>query len=185
MRDGSLSSRSGKGWVDQAARSPLAARLVAAAAVVAVIAFFGFAEWVLAAPLPLGWYLVGGLLVAAGAGWAFVAGARRFALLGVATGILVLLVLFAVPWTSRKDFLRHFARIEPGMTADQVREVMAHYRPVSERRSALVYEPAGDGAGSPRVVDVYRHGRDRRFAADVALVVWDGDRVASTRFLPD
>jgi hypothetical protein len=110
------------------------------------------------------------------------------------------LVVFAVPWNSRKPFLAHFNRIGPGMTVAQVEDVMKGYvhgtgwpstpnggpRVLRSTGSASCYTTV-PGADELQLAgcQVYRHSRDPRFNSDWGVVCFRDGLVVSTEFLPD
>lgn len=130
---------------------------------------------------------------------------RRIA---AATFVLSLAVLYLVPWTSRKPFLRDLHRVEVGMTEAQVDELMGRYTRgsgwpacpkgaktrdgVTRHRPScpLGVEATGSvAAREPRreklKTRIYRHSTDARFNSDWGMVRFQKGRVASVEFLPD
>jgi hypothetical protein len=151
----------------------LSGSIVAAAGAVLIYATL---EIALAVPLPLSLYLPGImalLVISTVAALADRQTWRRAALVGAA-GSLLLVLLFLVPWTSRKSFLRHLHRVETGMTRREAREVMLPYRPV------------GEGEVTADTADSYRHEtQNPRYNSDVGLIEFEDGRVAEVKFLPD
>jgi hypothetical protein len=126
------------------------------------------------------------------------------------TSMLVALVgtiaaLYFVPWTTRKPFLRDFARVQVGMTEAEVRQIMGHYiegtgwpaNPSdTSTNSVSTLTDAGSGAQysattSPsgemvlRSALVFRHSTDGAFNSDWGIVSLSSGRVARVSFSPD
>lgn len=135
-----------------------------------------FALFELGAAMPLPWtvYLGGVALVGATVGLAVAArgrgGWRGPVALG-AVASLLLVVLLAVPWTSRKRFLRRLDRVEVGMSREEARRVLLPYRPL----------PA-DGALTPATTDWYSHSSAAEFNADFGIVRYRDGRVTAVEF---
>jgi hypothetical protein len=150
---------------------------VSLTAAVGVVVFYTFCEVVLAVAFPVQWYLPGVAVLSATVGLALLVTGQRaqrpLASIG-AVGSFLLVVLFLVPWTSRKEFLRHLHRVETGMTRREAREVMLPYRPV------------GEGEVTADTADSYRHEtQNPRYDSDVGLIEFEDGRVAEVKFLPD
>ena len=113
-------------------------------------------------------------------------------------------VLYLVPWTSRKPFLRDLYSIEVGMDEAQVRQIMAGYiegtgwparAPGATQDVQQVIDPMGGGtyatartaAGDMGVVDsiVFRHSTDAHFNSDWGIVKFQARRVVHVSFSPD
>ncbi len=85
---------------------------------------------------------------------------------------LVILALYVLPWTSRKPFLRDLYSIKPGMTASEVRQIMARY--IEETPT------------SPTNLLMFRHNTtDARFNADIGRITIQDGKVVGVDFLPD
>jgi len=94
-------------------------------------------------------------------------------------GLLILVVLHCLPWSSRKVFLSSFNSISPGMTHHEVKRIMDGYT-------------LGTGWNFPegelRLADaiVFRHSRQPQYNSDWGVVRFDGNGyVASVEFLAD
>jgi hypothetical protein len=94
--------------------------------------------------------------------------ARRTAYASIAF-VVVLLVLFLTPWTTRKVFLEDFRQIDPEMTAEEVSEVMAGYEMVYKSATAMSF----------------RHSHEPRYDSDVGLVYLEEGKVVRTEYSPD
>jgi hypothetical protein len=103
---------------------------------------------------------------------------------------LFALLLFSVQfvnWNSRKPFLRSFRRIDVGMSAPQVEELMTGYMrkygngPMGSRPQTQFDD---DGAISDGSV-AYRHTREGWGDSDWGVVTFKDGRVIETEFLPD
>jgi hypothetical protein len=103
---------------------------------------------------------------------------------------LLVIVLFSVrfvDWTSRKPFLKDFARIQEGMTPAQVDRIMEGY----------IKETGGEPSGSENEIEydergeivsgwvTYRHTDKSWGDSDLGVVTLRQGRVTETGFLPD
>jgi hypothetical protein len=96
-------------------------------------------------------------------------------------GLLILVALHCIPWSSRKVFLSSFYRIAPGMTYHEVQAIMDEYRIGPGRKWEL---PGGELYGEDAVV--FRHSNLPQYDSDWGLVRFDRQgRVVSSEFLPD
>lgn len=125
--------------------------------------------------------------------------ARRIAVLAAAL-IAGLVVLYAVPWTTRKAFLLDLHRIEVGMTEIQADTIMYPYIrgsgwpacPLPVPCSPVKGEPAPrhgvNGFMLPAAPTgkqrIYRHS-DSRFDSDWGIVLLNDGRVVSVEFSGD
>ena len=119
-------------------------------------------------PIPLGYYL-GFALV-----WTLLLLARlrlrlerkHWALL--AAVLTVLTIVYVVPWHPRKPFLRAFFEVEPGMSEEAVRGIMAGYD-LFQRGDLWIFDVPDDWL----------------YDSDGARVRFVDGRVESKMFLPD
>jgi hypothetical protein len=162
---------------------------------IAAMALTLFVFWEVGVSYPVaGWlYLILFLFFCAGI---FYPGSSRPAVVrGVALAVIGLVIgaLHQVDWTSRKPFLRDFARIRAGMTEAEVRQIMTGYL-VGTGWPALPLDPAANSAGRPappaheltlRNSIVFRHSNDGRFNSDWGIVRFSQGKVAETEFSPD
>lgn len=98
---------------------------------------------------------------------------RRTSLTFGAVVFLGLAILHAVPWTSRKVFLRHFDELRVGMTTEEVLSIMRGYE----------YREVPHAPDS--IVRTFFHSRSGRFDSDSGVVSFIGGRVVEVKFLPD
>lgn len=113
-----------------------------------------------------------------------------------------LAVLWAVPWTSRKPFLRDLFSIKPGMTVAQADTIMSPYiregsvrpvkwaylRPIEERagRRLVLTDIRGRRTDDTPLSQIcYRHSNSAAFNADLGEVYFLRGRVVYVEFLPD
>lgn len=98
-----------------------------------------------------------------------------------AAGLLILVALHCVPWSSRKAFLAQFYSITPGMSWHEVQTIMDGYRIGPGRKWELL---GGDLYGEDAIV--FRHSNLPWYDSDFGLVRFDRQgRVVSSEFLPD
>ncbi len=83
--------------------------------------------------------------------------------------LAALAVLYWIPWSSRKPFLRSFSRIHAGMTAAEVDSVMEGYV---------------RGSNLPKSLS-FLHSNDGRFDSDVGIVYFQDETVERKEFLFD
>lgn len=135
-------------------------------------------EIVVDVPVPRGIYLVY-TPVSVAVLAAVVAESRRWtrgSALAVALLVVGLVVLHLVPWSSRKAFLADLDRVGVGMTAGEVRAILADHELLVDE----VHTSAdGDGVLS------YRHSSVARYDADIGVVTFEGGVVVGTGFHPD
>jgi len=99
---------------------------------------------------------------------------RRMTLSILVSAFLGLIILHVTPWTPGKVFLRHFDRVEVGMTIEEVEAVMQGY----ELREALY--PSGE------MVRAFFHDRnDGRYDSECWAVTFTNGRVSERRFTAD
>lgn len=117
-----------------------------------------------------------------------------------------LLILYVVPWNSRKPFLRDLEKVEVGMTMADVETIMGRYMKGTEWPAwALSASPTGQptevGSGttmstfdslSRELVRrdstfsmTYRHSTDGAFNSDWGVLKFKEGRVIAKKFLPD
>jgi hypothetical protein len=131
---------------------------------------------------------------------------RRFlgtALAGLVFGV-ALLTLYAVPWNSRKPFLRDLDRIREGMSREEVERIMAGYirgtgwpaSPFEDGNpvGSVVEAPSGERIPC-RVSDsgelaiegamVFRHSEEPAYDSDWGVIHFRDGRVVAVRFMPD
>jgi hypothetical protein len=98
-----------------------------------------------------------------------------------AAGLLILVALHCVPWSSRKAFLAQFYSITPGMSWHEVQTIMDGYRMGPGRKWELL---GGDLYGEDAIV--FRHSNLPWYDSDFGIVRFDRQgRVVSSEFLPD
>ncbi len=114
----------------------------------------------------------------------------------------VLVVLFLVPWNSRKSFLRDFDKVHVGMSEAEVRVLIGKYiegtgwaaQPRDRRSSTLTEVSTGitletvatsTGELGFRDALVYRHSDTGSFNADWGVVHFANGRVVAKEFMPD
>jgi hypothetical protein len=116
--------------------------------------------------------------------------------------VVGLFVLYAVPWTSRKAFVRDLHRIEPGMSVSRADAIMRHYIigsgwpvcplpgfvPASSPQFSLRHE-VEEGLLEPPPPKaeqrIYRHSDDPAFDSDWGIVSIQDDRVVRVEFSAD
>lgn len=158
------------------------------------LALWAAAEWLLA--YPVAWWLYAPLVPLFAIGFLSpVAPSRQpgrilaFALLTALTALL-----YMVPWTSRKPFLRDLGSIRPGMSEAEVRQIMRGYiegtgwpaSPASAERENAGYGQAA--APEPLALPgslVFRHSTNGAFNSDWGVVALENGRVTRVRFDPD
>lgn len=166
--------------------------------------FFAFLELALAYPVPWWLYLQAGLLFLPG----LVRRAPprqqlpRLATFAAVSGFVA--ALYFVDWTSRKPFLRDLHRIQPGMTEEQVRQIMGKYMEgtgwpappgmtpgqhgtLAEAGSDVRYMASASAGGELRLHDslVFRHSNDGAFNSDWGIVTFANGTVVEVRFSAD
>jgi hypothetical protein len=117
--------------------------------------------------------------------------------------VIGLFVMYAVPWTSRKAFVRDLHKIKPGMSVSQADTIMSHYifgsgwpfcpSPASEPASALQVPLGCELAeGLPRPPPppegeqrIYRHSDDPAFDSDWGIVSIQDGHVVRVEFSAD
>ncbi len=170
--------------LETARARPVALALSLAIGVLAVVVA-GFAEILLAMPLPVWFYGVSRLLVILPV---VIRPSRLSAFVAVIL-VVLLSVLHLVPWTSRKPFLGQLNKVQTGMTATQVSAIMAEY-------TEGTGWPAAPGTQSPTTTNtssqlalanslVFRHSDDGRFNSDWGVVEFKDGRVIRVQFMPD
>lgn len=138
------------------------------------------------APWPLWAYalfaIAGGLTIwfLSGGSWKI----REAAVLGF---VVALGVLWVVPWTPRKAFLRDLDRVELGMTRAEVEEVMSGYIRGTGWPAGPLDAQGHAPPGELRVhqAEVFRHSTTGDFDSDWGVVYFENDRVRAVEFLPD
>ncbi|WP_309888082.1 hypothetical protein [Archangium sp.] len=102
--------------------------------------------------------------------------ALRYSRSGAAWALPLLLLGLAIlhggQWSSRKVFLQHLERIEPGMDVAVVESILNAYP------SIVSLEGSAE-------VRAYHHSQETRFDSDVGLVRLEGGRVTAVHFYPD
>jgi hypothetical protein len=115
--------------------------------------------------------------------------------------LAALIILHAVPWNSRKVFLRDFDKVRVGMTVEEVEAVMGKYIkgtgwPAGPSTTRQVLTEVGTGismktyespTGELGIQDsvVYRHSNDGAFNSDWGIVRFQEGRVVWKDFMPD
>jgi hypothetical protein len=97
-------------------------------------------------------------------------------------GLLVTAVVAVhfVDWDSRKPFLRDFYRVQAGMTAGEVDEIMAGYL---KQPSPFIVQSAIGAVQTGTIT--YHYIVEGRNNSDVGLVTFAGGQVVSTTYYPD
>ena len=101
-------------------------------------------------------------------------------LLALAFFLTAILSVYQTNWDTRKPFLRDFSRIEPGMTTQEVDQVMRTYMkfvPTTAELNRQNEVLAGTVS--------FRHTTQGWGDADVGLVVFADGQVVTTHFYPD
>ncbi len=156
-------------------------------------------ELVLNMPLPFGGYAGAFFAAVAGGACAVVLDPRRERLVFTLgwTGVLclALTILYAVPWTSRKPFLRDLDRVSVGMTPLEVDKIMAPYiRGTGWPRNPFVEvrSPSSGTIDAPRGAElqiadsvVFRHSNEAAFNSDWGVVTFRNGVVSKVDFMPD
>jgi hypothetical protein len=114
-----------------------------------------------------------------------------------------LLILYFIPWNSRKIFLKDFRKVEVGMTVNEVEQIMSKYikgtgwpaMPESmfstgtliHAGSMVSRETSNSPDGDLVIRDsiTYRHDKDGAFDSDWGIVKFKKGKVVSTTFSPD
>jgi hypothetical protein len=128
-------------------------------------------------------------------------GRRAHRLAAVGTSGVFIVVLgagYGAAWNSHDRFLRDLAKVSPGMTREQVAEVMTAYRvgsgwpsPPQTRSLEIVgggsYEAGTDSNGEMSIdgCTIFRHSDDGDWDSDWGIVCFSADRVATVEFSPD
>ena len=115
--------------------------------------------------------------------------------------LAALIILHAVPWNSRKVFLRDFDKVRVGMTVEEVEAVMGKYMkgtrwPAGPSTTRQVLTEVGTGismktyetpTGELGIQDsvVYRHSNDWAFNSDWGIVQFQEGRVVWKDFTLD
>jgi len=169
-----------------------------------VLAVFALCEVVEGYPVP-GWlYLPTAILFAVGIVRRAPAPAQIGRLAALAMLLAAIVVLYSVPWSSRKPFLRDLYRIKPGMTEAEVRQIMARYqegtgwpsnpfagvsvpRTLHDLGSSTAYSAGVSPSGELTLSNslVFRHAMSGRFDSDWGIVSFSNGRVATVSFSPD
>jgi len=118
-------------------------------------------------------------------------------------GIAVAWVLYFVPWSGRKLFLKDLHSIQPGMNEDEVRNIMAGYMEGTgwpalyggDNHGEGVVNDLGtgsshqatevDGKLAIRNALVFRHSDEGAYNSDWGIVTFEGGGVVSVDFSPD
>jgi amino acid transporter len=113
----------------------------------------------------------------------------RHKLLTVGLLAVALFSLRFIDWNSRKPFLKDFYRIEEGMTAAQVEEIMGDYMtgggvPLGSPGTRLDGRLVGQGASATGTIS-YRHTNEGWGDSDWGVVTFENGLVVGTRFSPD
>jgi hypothetical protein len=155
--------------------------------------------------LPVAWWLYAAVTVAWAAAISVTLGKslpHRTLVVPIA-GIIIAWVLYFVPWSIRKPFLRDLYSIQPGMNEDEVRNIMAGYMEgtgwpalyVGESHGEGFVNDFGTGTGYPATEFdgelaiknslVFRHSDDGAYNSDWGIVTLEEGRVVSVDFSPD
>ncbi|MBL9134388.1 MAG: hypothetical protein JNK85_00905 [Verrucomicrobiales bacterium] len=170
------------------------------------LAWLAFVEIGLAYPVS-GWlYPVVIIVLAVGLIRRVPVQAQRSRLAVLSIAIIALAALYDVEWTTRKPFLRDLAKVRPGMTEPEVRQIMRRYQegtgwPESpmcteaqrstgqtvdgpESRSSA--QPL-DGSGELTLPNslVFRHSNAAKFNSDWGIISFSGGRVVGVSFSSD
>jgi hypothetical protein len=101
-------------------------------------------------------------------------------LLALAFFLVAVLIIHQTNWDSRKPFLRNFRQLEPGMTAQEVDQVMRTYEkfvPATAELNKQNEVLAGTVS--------FHHTTQGWGNADIGLVVFADGQVVATHFYPD
>lgn len=123
---------------------------------------------------------------------------------GVYAGLILgLVILYLVPWNSRKPFLGNLDKVQIGMTADQVESIMGRYMKgtgwpaipgsptptgqLVEVGSGITMATANSPSGELVIQDsiTYRHSNDGAFNSDWGVVKFKDGKVVAKEFMPD
>ena len=125
----------------------------------------------------------------------------KFTLYGVL--LLSLVILYVVPWSSRKVFLRDLANVHTGMTRPEVEAVMGAYMKgtgwpavpeatsstgqLTDVSSGITLTTRTAPSGELEIQDAitYRHSDDGAFNSDWGVVRFENGRVVGKAFMPD
>ena len=123
---------------------------------------------------------------------------------GIYVGLIIcLVILYLVPWNTRKPFLRDLEKVQIGMTVDQVEVIMGRYMtgtgwPVMpgaasptgqliDASSGLTMATSNSPSGEMVIRDsiTYRHSNDGAFNSDWGVVRFSNGFVVAKEFMPD
>ncbi len=105
---------------------------------------------------------------------------QRRKLAAVPVFVVLLTLLWAVPWMPRKRFLQHYWRIRPGMNVAQVEAHMKPFADIGPAQPARPIPPEFNGTL------YYHHTQDDwRYNADIARVTFRNGKVREVSFSPD
>lgn len=123
---------------------------------------------------------------------------------GIYFGLIVcLVILYFVPWNTRKPFLRDLDKVQIGMTVDQVENIMGRYitgtgwpvmpgasSPTGQLidvASGITLATSNSPSGEILIRDsiTYRHSNDGAFNSDWGVVRFSNGFVVAKEFMPD
>ena len=98
--------------------------------------------------------------------------------------LLWIAILYFIPSSPRKPFLRDLNRVKPGMTSDQVEAIMGNYIkgtgwPPHPQSTSGAKELAFKGK------QVYRHSETGNYDSDWGIITYENDLVVSVEFSAD
>jgi hypothetical protein len=108
---------------------------------------------------------------------------RRMLLL--VTFIVAMVVLYKIPWSTRKPFLMALDRVRIGMTAEEVDGVMGGYIRGSGWPAVGRFGSDENGELVVKGSIIYRHSDYGMFNSDWGLVEFNDGKVTGVEFLPD
>lgn len=142
-----------------------------------VLVFSAMLELLLLFPVPAWLYLSTAIGCTASL-WPRTPEQRRPGRLAPMAGLCAAIaLLFFVPWSSRKPFVRALDSIRPGMTEAEVRHRMAGYK-----TGTGWFIPGQAEEVAPPGSIVFRHSDEPAFNADWGVVTFVAGRVVSVRF---
>jgi len=117
--------------------------------------------------------------------------------------LLALVILYLVPWNSRKPFLRDLEKVKTGMTVAEVEAIMGGYMKgtgwpampdsgsstgqLTEVGSGITMSTSNSPSGELVIQDsiTYRHSNDGAFNSDWGIVTFKDGKVVARTFMPD
>jgi len=103
---------------------------------------------------------------------------------GLTLSLSLMLIIVAMPWNSRKAFVRDLYSVRPGMTVRQVEAIMGRYNEYCIQPNTIL-SPDGELALVDPNIASYRHSEEPAFNGDIGVVHFQNGRVVRVEFLPD